>query len=70
MYKVLNVLYEGMKFILLLALSFIAVAIFIIICDKGAKEIDKRNCYEVYATDGVILKKCEKFFEVENGNKD
>lgn len=26
-------------------------------------EMSKRECYEIYATDNVVLKKCEKFFE-------
>lgn len=65
MYDFLDVLYELLKFIGLVVAVFIAIALFVVICDRGAKEIDKRNCYEVYATDGVILKKCKKFFEEE-----
>lgn len=65
MYNFLNVLYEGLKFIAMVVCVFVAIALFVVICDRGAREIDKRNCYEVYATDGVVLKKCKKFFEEE-----
>lgn len=30
---------------------------------KGAKDKDRNECYEIYATDNVILKKCEKYFD-------
>lgn len=30
---------------------------------KDAKDKDRNECYEIYATDNVILKKCEKYFE-------
>ena len=26
---------------------------------------EKQECYEIYATDNVILKKCEKYFDKE-----
>lgn len=30
---------------------------------KDAKDKDRNECYEIYATDNVILKRCEKYFE-------
>lgn len=32
---------------------------------KPSNEEKKSECYEIYATDNVILKKCEKYFKKE-----
>lgn len=43
-------------------------AIVIILKVKFDEKQAKTECYEIYATDNVILKKCEKYFEKENNN--
>ncbi len=46
-----------------LTILLIIIVLFALLGIKDAKDKDKRNCYEIYATDNVILKKCEKYFE-------
>ena len=47
----------------ILIISIIAIAGCVLLGIKDAKEMNKRECYEIYANDNVILKKCEKYFE-------
>ena len=47
----------------ILIISIIAIAGCVLLGIKGANENNKRECYEIYANDNVILKKCEKYFE-------
>ena len=47
----------------ILIISIMAIAGCVLLGIKGANEMNKRECYEIYATDNVILKKCEKYFE-------
>lgn len=54
---------DFLKAILCLAIFCGVVFLFIGFAIKTDYEMDKRECYEIYATDNVILKKCEKFFE-------
>lgn len=54
---------EFLQFILIMLLFCGGVFLFIAFAIKTDYEMDKRECYEIYATDNVILKKCEKFFE-------
>lgn len=53
--------YEDMLGVLII--SIIAIVGCVLLGIKGANEMKKRECYEIYATDNVILKKCEKYFE-------
>lgn len=46
-----------------LTIFLIFVAGFALLGIKDAKDKDRNECYEIYATDNVILKKCEKYFE-------
>lgn len=56
------------NFLKLLVLLF-GIAVFVIfvkvISDKLDDKRNKEKCYEIYATDNVILKKCEKYFDKE-----
>ena len=54
---------EFLQFILIMLLFCGGVFLFIAFVIKTDYEMDKRECYEIYATDNVILKKCEKYFE-------
>ena len=54
---------EFLQFILSMLLFCGVVFLFIAFTIKTDYEMNKRECYEIYATDNVILKKCEKYFE-------
>ena len=54
---------EFLQFILAMLIFCGVVASIIAFAIKSDYEMNKRECYEIYATDNVILKKCEKFFE-------
>lgn len=54
---------EFLQFILAMLIFCGVVVSIIAFAIKSDYEIQKRECYEIYATDNVILKKCEKFFE-------
>lgn len=54
---------EFLQFIIAMLIFCGVVASIIAFAIKSDYEIQKRECYEIYATDNVILKKCEKFFE-------
>ena len=61
----LNFLVDVLKFLGIVLAIFIIVIAFIAFTVKTDSEMKKRECYEIYATDGVILKKCEKFFDTK-----
>ena len=46
-----------------LTILLIFVAGFALLAIKDAKDKDRNECYKIYATDNVILKRCEKYFE-------
>ena len=54
---------EFLQFILIMLLFYGGVFSLIAFAIKADYEMNKRECYEIYATDNVILKKCEKYFE-------
>lgn len=54
---------EFLQFILAMLIFCGVIVSIIAFAIKSDYEIQKRECYEIYATDNVILKKCEKFFE-------
>ena len=54
---------EFLKGIFCLAICCGCVFLFIAFAIHTENEMNKRNCYEIYATDNVILKRCEKYFE-------
>ena len=54
---------EFLQFILIMLIFCGVVFLFIAFAIKTDYEMKKRECYEIYATDNVILKKCEKYFE-------
>ena len=49
----------------LLVSLIVTVSLFflIILCVAGEDAQNKKECYEIYVTDNVILKKCEKYFK-------
>lgn len=53
--------------IVTIILGFIIGIVIFVILGFLSKDINesmsKRECYEIYATDNVILKKCKKYFE-------
>ena len=50
-------LLTGLTILLIFVVGFALLAI------KDAKDKDRNECYEIYATDNVILKRCEKYLE-------
>lgn len=64
MINFLNFLIDVGKFLGMVLAVFVVVALFIVFASKTDEIMDKRECYEIYATDNVILKKCQKYFEV------
>ena len=65
MYGFLNFLWETLKFLFLVLVGFAIFIAFVLLCAKFDERQSKQECYEIYATDNVILKKCEKYFEEE-----
>ena len=63
MYGFLNFLWEILKFLFIVLVGFTVFIGFVLLCSKFDEKRDKQECYEIYATDNVILKKCEKYFE-------
>lgn len=58
-----DVIIDFFKFMFIF-ISFSLVTIFItIIASKLDEKREGNACYEIYATDGVILKKCQKYFD-------
>ena len=66
MYDFLNFLIDVGKFLFFVMAVLIVVALFVLFASKTEETMNKRECYEIYAIDNVILKKCEKYFEVDN----
>ena len=52
--------------ILIVFVVFILILAFAI---KTEDIMNERECYEIYATDNVILKKCERYFDKESDVK-
>lgn len=48
-------------------IALVAICVFIIwivwFVPLTVETQEKNNCFEIYATDNVVLKKCEKYFE-------
>ena len=65
MYKILNFFVELGKFAFIMLCCFGVVILIIVFAIKTEDAMNKRECYEIYATDNVILKKCERYFEKE-----
>lgn len=61
-----EILIEIGKFFGSVLVGFIVIILFIVGVSKAGNLMDKRECYEIYATDNVILKKCKKYFEVKD----
>ncbi len=59
-----------LKFIGLTIVAIIIGLLFVLFVVKISEYLqnqqDKKECYEIYATDDVILKKCKKYFEVDS----
>lgn len=53
------------KFVATVLAGLIISILIIALVNAMNNKWDKEECYEIYATDNVILKKCEKYFEVE-----
>ena len=51
------------KTFLISLVVIISLGFLIILCVAGEDAQNKKECYEIYVTDNVILKKCEKYFE-------
>lgn len=56
---------DWLRYILLLMIGFIVCAFIVITAHKLDDKREKNYCYEIYATDNVILKKCQKYFDKE-----
>ena len=58
-----------LKLTSLIMVAMLIVLLFVLFTYKIGEYLDnqenKKECYETYATDEVILKKCEKYFEVD-----
>lgn len=61
----INFLIDIGKFFGIVLAIFAVVCLFIVVASKTDEMMNKRECYEIYATDNVILKKCQKYFEVK-----
>ena len=68
-YDFLNFLIDLGKLLFSILIVFIVVILIIAFAIKTEDTMDKRECYEIYATDNVILKKCERYFEKESDVK-
>lgn len=68
-YDFLNFLIDLGKLLFSILIVFIVVILIIAFAIKTEDIMDKRECYEIYATDNVILKKCERYFDKESDVK-
>lgn len=65
MYVVLNFLWEMFKLLFIFIIGMLVFICFVLVHSGFEKERQKKECYEIYATDNIKLKKCERFFEEE-----
>lgn len=68
-YSILNFFMDVGKFVFFVLAVSIIVILIVAFAIKTEDIMNKRECYEIYATDNVILKKCKKYFEKESDVK-
>ena len=61
----LDFLIDVAKFLFVVLAGFAVALLFVVVASKADELMKRRECYEIYATDNVILKKCQKYFEVK-----
>lgn len=56
---------DVLKVLFLMLVTFVIIALTVLLIAYDENRQSKKECYEIYATDNVILKKCEKYFDKE-----